>query len=521
VALAATLALAGGCTPGPRVIPAKQQKLIERTSVEYPAGMALTTYAAGLTAPSSIAFETDDPAYKGSIVIAESGQGDSDPKIYGFKPDGSMFWIYPQGNTLPFIGQAFRIYAPLGGITLSKGKIYASHRDENGTGVITAFEYSGKHTTVVADLPARGDYGLTDVAIHPNNGRLYFGVGAATNSGVVGLDNWDVGWVDLFPSFHDQALVNLKLNGYRFTTSNPRGGLFGGDDVAVTAPFQAFGASRQLRIPASTVSKPTSAIYSVNVEGGDLKVEAHGIRLPRGLLFNEYGNLFASNDGMELRGTRPVQDDPDSVLRILLGGQVWYGWPDYSADLRPIGELPRPPEEMIIRTGYPELAAVLDHEGSGLIPPDRNALLRAVFPPLSGAAKMALVNETTNEVFRKYRGSILVALSGDRAPFATSGRPLKSPQGYKVMLVDTDTKQASDFIFNTSRVPSSKSRDSISMERPIDVKFGPDGALYILDFGEMEMKDGRPKIKSRTGRIFRLAPLPGAAPAETTKPITP
>jgi glucose/arabinose dehydrogenase len=514
---AAGVFVAGGCARGPHVIPSDQQQPIDRSEVEYPGELQLTTVVAGLTAPTAIAFETQDPQYKGSILIAESGAGDTDVRIFGFKPDGTQFWVYPQGSTLPFIGQRFRIHAPLGGMLIANGKIYVSHRDENGFGVITAFDYEGNHTTIVGDLPAQGDYAITDLAVHPTNGRLYFGLGAATNSGVVGLDNWAAGWVDYYPGFSDQALTNLRLNGYRFTTQNPRGGLFGGDDIAVTAPFQPFGASRQLRIPASLTAKPTAAIYSVNLEGGDLAVEAHGIRLPRGLAFNDFGNLFVTNNGMELRGTRPVRDDPDSVLRVPLGGQLWYGWPDYSADLVQIESARfQPPQYMIIKTGYPELAALINHDGSGLLPPDRNALLRGVFSPLSGAAKLAFVPDRAPDAFAPFRGQVIVALSGDRAPFATSGEKLVAPQGYSVMRVDLDAKDVNDFVFNTKRLPAHRTKGAQNaMERPIDVKFGPDGALYILDFGRMEVEDGKEKVRPRTGKLYRLGPTP----EPTTAPI--
>lgn len=513
------LMLAVGCARGPLYIPVEQRRPIDRSEVEYPAQLELTTVISGLTAPTAVAFETQDPDHYGSVLIAESGQGGTDVRIFGFRPDGTQFWIYPQGSTLPIIGQKFRIYAPIGGMVVTGGKIYVSHRDERGLGVITAFDYEGRPTTIVADLPARGDYSVTDLAVHPTNGRLYFGLGSATNSGVVGLDNWAVGWVEAYPEFADQPLVNLRLNGYRFTTTNPKGGLFGGDDIAVTAPFHPFGASRQLRIPASLTGKPTAAVYSVDLQGGDLAVEAHGIRLPRGLVFNEFGNLFVSNNGMELRGTRPVKDDPDAILRVPLGGQLWYGWPDYSADLVPI-ENPRfqPPQSMSMKTGYPELAALISHEGSGLLPPDRNALLRGVFSALSGAAKMTFVPDRAPSVFQPFRGQLLVALSGDRAPFATSGQKLISPQGYCVMRVDVDSKEVSDFVFNTRRLPAHMTRDlKNAMERPIDVKFGPDGALYILDFGQMRVEDGKEKIKPKTGRLYRLGTtvIPTTAPSST------
>jgi hypothetical protein len=134
-------------------------------------------------------------------------------------------------------------------------------------------------------------------------------------------------------------------------------------------------------------SRPTASIYSISTSGGDLRVEAHGVRCARGLAFNDYGRLYATNQGMELRGTRPVRDDPDTLIRVVRN--TWYGWPDYSSDLQPITHQQfQPPSQMIIATGYPELSMLIDHEASGLIPPDRATLLQATFRPLSGAAKM-------------------------------------------------------------------------------------------------------------------------------------
>ncbi|MDB5325768.1 MAG: repeat containing protein [Phycisphaerales bacterium] len=500
--------------------------IIDRTEVEYPNDLQLTPFIAGLTAPCAIGFEASDERYKGSVVIAESGGGRfNEPQIVGFLPNGESFPIYPRFTRIPLLDEQFRIIGPIGGMALANGKIYITHRDENDRGVITALDYDGHHTTIVADLPAMGDFGLTDIAVHPSNGRLYFGLGAATNSGVVGMDNWEVGWVEDHPDAADRPYTAVKLNGYRFTTPNPKGGLFGGDDIAVTAPFQAFGTSKQLRIPAPLNGKPTAAIYSVNIDGGDLRVEAHGLRLPRGLVFNEFGNLFASNNGMELRGTRPVKDDPDAVLRVPLGGQIWYGFPDFSTDLVPIGDARfQPPSQLLMRTGYPELATLVDHEASGLIPPDQNTLMRGRFAPLSGAAKMAFVPDQPAEPFKPFRGQLVVALSGDRSPFATGGQKLVGPQGFQVKAVDLDTKRVSDFVVNTRRMPASQNdKSELELERPIDVKFGPDGALYIVDYGRMEMKNGHERIESKTGRVFRLGPpaIPSTSPATPAPPTKP
>lgn len=493
-------ALLAGCAPGPRLLPAEEQKTVDRKFVEYPSDFELKPYVQNLTAPSAMAF--DD---QGTLLIAESGIGGREPHIFGYRKDGTRLDIYPLGRRFPLniFKPGFRIYGPVGGMVAYGDKIYVSHRDENGRGVITAFGYDGSHQTVIADLPAQGDYGVTDLAIGTND-RLYFGVGTATNSGVVGLDNWAKGWVKKYPDTADEPWWNLKLLGYRFDTPNPRAGLFGPSEIAVTAPFQPFATSKKTWIKKAPNGKPNGAVYSISPNGGDLRIEAHGIRHPRGLAFNEFDRLYMTNQGMELRGTRPVKDDPDVLLRVV--GGTWYGWPDYSADLQPISDTRfQPPTEMIMKSGYPDLSFLIDHSTTGLLRPDRNTLLQGTFQPLSGAAK--LVFAPSSGPFAQFRGNAIVALSGDRAPFATSGKELIGPIGYKIVRVDVDNpmKQVTDFVRNTEGAPATLLEEEGRMlERPIDVKFGPDGALYILDFGPLVMKGGREKTPARGGKVYKL-----------------
>jgi glucose/arabinose dehydrogenase len=293
-------------------------------------------------------------------------------------------------------------------------------------------------------------------------------------------------------------------------TKNPRSGLFGGDDNVETAPFQPFGKNKALTIYPAPNGKPTSAIYSASTAGGDLKVHAYGLHYPRGLAFDvlESGAalLYATNDGMELRGSRPVKDDPD-VLYTVYEGQN-YGWPDYSADLAPItDERFRPDPGIMDRTSYPKLGAlVAASRDMNLV---RGTLVSGVLPSLAGAAKLTFVPRKPE--FRPYEGRALVALWGDRAPYATSGQKLRAPTGYKIVSIniESNSKVPEDFIRNTQGKPASMlGRNVVALERPIDVKFGPDGRLYVLDYGRMEMRGSREKITAGTGRVFVLEPAP-------------
>ena len=502
---------ATGCGPRARVLPAEDRKPIDRSVIEGPTGFTVQRYITGLTAPTSMTFDG-----QGNLLIAEGGLDGRAPAIYGFSPDGERFTVY-RDPQLPFgIGSPkFKLYGPIGGMIWHDGRLYVSHRDANRKGVISALDYDGNRQTIVAGMPAQGDYGLTDLAVGDN--RLYFGIGTATNSGVVGLDNWQVGWPRRYGKVHDLPWTKLRLRGVRMDSRNPQAGLFGPGEKAVTGPFQPFDVANKSWVYPPQNGKFNGAIYSVALDGGDLQAEATGIRLPRGLAFNPSGlTLFFTNNGMELRGSRPVRDDPDVLCRLVRG--TWYGWPDYSADFNDI-TLPRyqPPLELLFNTGYDALPLLVDQAGSGtdrsgLRTPSRETLLRGAFPSQSGAAKLAMAPRTGP--FERYYGSAIVALSGDRAPFATSNQKLIGPIGYKVVRVNVDNQQVEDFLRNTRGLPARRlprGMQAEALERPVDVKFGPDGSLYVLDLGWMEVKNGRERVREGSGRVFRIVPTEAPA----------
>lgn len=483
-----------GCASQSMFVSPPQRRPVDRAVVDYPAGHRLQTIIRNLSGPTSMAFDKD-----GSLIVVDRGTTDR-AQIFGFKPDGTRFEIWPKPRTLPFSLGAERpgVYSPVSATVAADRKAYVLHRDRDGRGVISAIDYTGRSSTIVANLPCEAGHNLLDLVVSPYDGRLYFSVGSLTNSGVVGLDDWKQGWVDDHRGAYDRPASRYRLLGYRFDTRNPGGGWFSGSDIAVTAPFQPFGKSSQLWVNPPENGRPTAAIYSVDASGGDLRLEAHGIRRASGLAFNEFGRLYATNQGMELRGTRPVKDDPDVLLRIVR--QTWYGWPDYSSDLRPITERQfQPPAEMIIKTGYPELSFLIDHQASGLITPDRETLLQTTLPSQSGAGRIAFV--PGSGPLKAMSGSAIVALSGP--PFSTTARKDAAIPGYRIIQVDVDNHRWRNLIHNATMGPGNgKHPDAI--ERPVDVKFGPDGALYILDMGQVEVEDGHLNAKARTGKIFRL-----------------
>jgi hypothetical protein len=166
------------------------------------------------------------------------------------------------------------------------------------------------------------------------------------------------------------------------------------------------------------------------------------------------------------------------------------------------------------------VAPLVDLAGSNLTPPVPNTMLAAVFPWMSGASKFQF--GPSDGPFAQFEGQAIVALSGDRLPFATGGRPLIGPgdykvaDGFKVVVADVALHRVRDFIRNTRGLPASKISGAASelLERPWDVKFGPD-ALFILDFGEMSMKDRKLHVKAGSGKIYRLVPSHTVKPGTT------
>src|SRR6266850_497212 len=108
--------------------------------VTSPGGGVLEEVAHNLT--GAVDCEVDQ---QGNLIIAESGEGGYEPRIFGFKPDGTFFSIYPPARPIrvPFdiVKTGYRIYGPIGGICLDTGgnKLYVSHRDADGNGAVTAF----------------------------------------------------------------------------------------------------------------------------------------------------------------------------------------------------------------------------------------------------------------------------------------------------------------------------------------------------------------------------------------------
>jgi hypothetical protein len=486
-------------------------------SVRVPDGFSLKPLATGLNFPTAIAFSED----KEQVWVSESGAlPGTQPRIVQLNPGGQVTPVlsgdqFPEGV----------LAGPITDVTFHDGAVWLTHRQTgaNGwlVGAISKFDPAdpaGTFTTVLTNLPSAGDHYAEEI-LFDEAGRAYFAQGTATNSSVVGPDNELVtGWLTQFPDFHDFPAQDVVLNGTEFHAPISVPGL--NPENQVTAPFRPFGSgpiAPGTVVPAATPETPqegmiagNGAIYSFDPNADDpastLTLEAWGLRNPFGIGFdpNNPDTLFATDNGADIRSarldgelrvveSRPIANDFDDLFTLTTGGTAeFFGWPDFFHDPKdgsvlPVtdplfaqGELPIPPPGFVLDEAF------------------RNSL--EVQPAVAQFELHSSANKfdfSPNAHFGA-EGNLFVAETGSFVPVTGA----QAFVGYKVVQVDPDIGQVSDFIVNTGDTPE-EIFEPTGFNKPIDVKF-QDGTMFIVDFGVYE--PGLDLAQANTGKVWTVTP---------------
>jgi glucose/arabinose dehydrogenase len=440
----------------PGLAPTTQGELV----VEAPEGFTVEPLARGLDLPGSLCFDDE-----GNVCVLESGgclgnnPGRMPPRIRVFSPDGAPL------RTIDLGGK--HVVFPAWGIAWRDGAFFISHRDEDHAGAISRVEKDGRVTPIVQGLPSQGDHATNQLSFGPE-GKLYFAQGTATNSGVVGVDDFVAfGWAERHPAVHDVPARTIVLTGKNFATADPRGAEPG--MKTITGAFMPFGQPCERRQGVKGDVKCNGAVLRCDPDGKNLEVYCWGLRDPFGLGFGPGGKLYATCQGMELRGSRPIANDVDALL--FLRKDAWYGWPDYTTDLKPLVDDREhaPPSDVGTR---PE--PLVDLKATDVSTPER-ADVAATFP-------RSMVGGFTwvPPSFGSVGGTLLVAEMGSLAPSAAGA---SSDAGFRVVSVN-EAGEAKVFLANEQPGPASRFLAmGRGIERPVDVKLGRDGSLYVSDLG--------------------------------------
>lgn len=469
----------------------------DAASVEVPEGFRAEVVMSGLTYPTSVEF--DDA---GAMYVAEAG--------YSYGDEGATPRILQvsQNGGVKVVAQGSILAGPINDLLWHRGRMYVSHR-----GKISILEPDGQVRELVAGLPSDGDHHNNQLTVGRDE-KIYFGQGTATNAGVVGPDNFKMGWLAEHRDFHDVPAKSIQLLDKPFESANP---MKSSDEIIRTLPFHAFGEAEDLTVPGQVRANGT--ILRMNLDGSGLEVYAWGLRNPFGVMWSPEGTLYATENGCDVRGSRPVANDEEDIYVIKEG--AWYGWPDYAMGL-PITDPRFKPKDK----PQPQFL-MAEH------PPVEQPWLN--FPKHSAIAKVEL---SKSEPFG--RGQLFVAFFGHMAPM--TGEAPDEHGGHRVVRIDPSSRKVETFFGQKhahergtkAERHSEKSSEhqergggssgesfSAGPRRPLDVRFSPDQkALYIADFGAMAIQAGAVPVP-QTGVIWRVTPTdarPDGPPANLKPP---
>ncbi|HEY7082976.1 MAG TPA: hypothetical protein VH500_25060 [Nitrososphaeraceae archaeon] len=494
--------------------------------------------------PTSTAF--DD---KGNTFVSEAGLGfgglTTYPRILKIDSNGTVSILADRS-----------LSAPITDLVYHQGKLYVANKGK----ISTVNPTNGAVVDIISAIPAGGDHATNQIAFGPD-GRLYFAQGSATNSGVVGLDNFspNLGWPYSFPFVHDVPAKDVKLTGQNFQAPNmladgpknitvvkgyqakvtlpPKNrtgtdvlgdkgtGAISGNLIgnATTGAFMAFGNKTTQGQVVKGDTKCNGCVLSAKPDGTDLRVVAWGMRLDTftGLAFDKKGHLIVTDPGAEERGSRPIKNDYDKIwsINILNNNDVgkFYGWPDYFYDgnkdkiLKPVTA----PQFKSPRGGGKPLSLLLENSSSaGQVQGQQELPKIFANPGYDVKLTQAVIN--SNKTNFGFNGMAFVGEFGTHAPFTHQfdkpvkmyipGNTNKTMIGQKVIAVNTTNGAVKNFL-------SLKSPDASF--RPVGLSFSPDGnALYVTSIGKTEqikkLPSGEPIpltmiwMHSNTGVVWKI-----------------
>ena len=301
-------------------------------NIVLPQGFAASVFAAGLNAPTGIAFRGDANNFE--VYVLESGHGlpsvCNDQSLW---PGGEFATDNPfTPDILVFNKNGRKIRGPLGKPTadgggfqpegpaidiafvqgFSGGRLFATDSNQsthqhngnnNSSRIVTADPITGQVTPFITNLPT-GDHPTEQLAF--KDGWIYWSQGSTTNSGVVGLDNGggqnqsDIPCQDIVLSNNLFESGNGQLtSGYSpFNTQNPGG--------TIKAFFNSFtGQVRQGVCDGAILRVPLN-------NPNNIQAFSWGYRNPYAIRFPPKdhplcGGILAGMDGADERGARPFQ----------------------------------------------------------------------------------------------------------------------------------------------------------------------------------------------------------------------
>lgn len=479
-------------TPTPEASPQAGQRQFNPADIQVPQGFAVEVFATGLNYPADITFSDT-----GEIYVAEAGEHtygttpeeSPPPRIVQIMPDGSTQVVYDQVVSMEEIrnnessaDMPEGLIPPITGVTWHDGQLYVTHR----TRVSTLDPNTGEFRTIINGLPSWGFFHNYKVIFGPDD-MMYFFLSSQGNAGPI-----DEHWMKVIQIFnkrqaHEIPCADVTLTGQNFpvpvedpSTPNVR-------DTQLTGVFVPLGEVTEEgqtipgQIPCNT------AFFRANPDGTGLELVAWGFRSNFGYRFSPDGQRLVTtqNSGNPIP-PREIHNDYEPIYEVV--ADEWYGRPDYYSSIPITDELfnmPLVPRNFVLtEETHRQLLQGQEQPRQPL----------AVLQPHSAAEGMVFGRQE----FGIPENNILVAELG------TIVIHMDSLPGFRVQRVDLDTGQVSDFLVNRNEKPASATGGG-GLERPIQLEWGPDGSLYVVDFGVINLTPQGMQAQANTGAIWRVS----------------
>jgi hypothetical protein len=533
--------------------------------IVVPAGYTVSVFKAGLNFPTGIAFKGNANSFE--VYVLESGHGLPsvcyDESTFGsggtdptnpFTPDVLVFdqsgapLRGPLGK--PTANGGFQPSGPAVDLAfengLNGGRLFATDSDQathasngpnNSSRIIIIDPATGDITPFITDLPT-GDHPSEQLAFRGK--WIYWSQGSTTNSGVVGLDNGGG------KNQQDIPCRDIVLSNNVFDSGNE----------IFTSGYSPFGTTR----PGATVKAFESASHHGVCDGAILRARldsdhpedtiepySAGYRNGYALRFSPKnhalgGDLLVGEDGADERGARPSNNAPDNIQLARKaddGGPDNHGWPDQygflPADLAVYNPVGGPGDDLCVPdpTNLPStctpasLQLILTEDV-----PLRNVLAA---PPLEITSPLA--SEAADSSFTGIdfvpdsfaqgvvdKGAALYSLEGDFGFSAPNATDPAHEIGHEIKLINF-SKPHEPLSLNIMSFAHNNTFDQAfvsgihGMNRPTNVRMGPDGCAWIVDYGAVrDFGQGGADSKfvgaangplvqiPGTGVIFRICP---------------
>ena len=178
--------------------------------VKVPSGFQIEKVTSGLSFAAELTF--DD---RGRLYVAEAGGGFEPVE---FRPPRIVRVDLTSGRKHVVADLTPFVVPPVVGLAWADGWLYFTHRDSDDTGALSRVRDGGgvPEKLLTGFVTAQAEHFMNGIAIR--NGWIYFGIGQAGNSGVLGADV--APFIERHPDLRLIPCRNLVMRGHNFRGPN-------------------------------------------------------------------------------------------------------------------------------------------------------------------------------------------------------------------------------------------------------------------------------------------------------------